>query len=56
MLSRECLIQVFNFSVYYVIRNSHIVIGGLDEDQIRQYARHQLHKDKQAEQAKLWKD
>ncbi len=29
---------------------------GLDEDQIRKYVRHQLHSDKQAEQAKLWKD
>ena len=29
---------------------------GLDEDQIRAYVRHQLHKDKQAEQVKLWKD
>ncbi|WP_155321836.1 IS200/IS605 family transposase [Desulfosarcina ovata] len=29
---------------------------GLDENQIRRYARHQLHKDKQAEQVKLWKN
>ena len=29
---------------------------GLDEDQIRKYVRHQLHSDKQSEQAKLWKD
>ena len=29
---------------------------GLDEDQICKYVRHQLHSDKQAEQAKLWKD
>ncbi|MDY6793642.1 MAG: IS200/IS605 family transposase [Thermodesulfobacteriota bacterium] len=29
---------------------------GLDEDQIRKYVRHQLHKDQQAEQIKLWKD
>lgn len=29
---------------------------GLDEDQIRQYVRHQLHKDQQAEQVKLWKN
>ena len=29
---------------------------GLDEAQIREYVRHQLHKDKQAEQTKLWKD
>ncbi len=27
---------------------------GLDEEQIRQYVRHQLHKDKKAEQVKLW--
>jgi putative transposase len=29
---------------------------GLDEAQIRNYVRYQIHKDKQAEQAKLWKD
>lgn len=29
---------------------------GLDEAQIRNYVRYQLHKDKQAEQTKLWKD
>lgn len=29
---------------------------GLDEEQIRRYVRHQLHKDQQAEQTKLWKD
>ena len=29
---------------------------GLDEDQIRNYVRHQLHKDQKAEQTKLWKD
>ena len=29
---------------------------GPDEDKIRNYVRHQLHKDKQAEQTKLWKD
>jgi putative transposase len=29
---------------------------GLDEDQIRKYVQHQLHSDKIAEQAKLWKD
>jgi len=28
---------------------------GLDEAQIRNYVRYQIHKDKQAEQAKLWK-
>ena len=28
---------------------------GLDETQIRNYVRYQLHKDKQAKQAKLWK-
>ena len=27
---------------------------GLDEDQIRKYVRHQLHKDKTMEQTKLW--
>ena len=29
---------------------------GLDEKKIRRYVRHQLHKDQQAEQVKLWKD
>lgn len=29
---------------------------GLDEAQIRNYVRYQLHMDKQAEQVKLWKD
>ena len=29
---------------------------GLDEAQIRNYVRYQIHKDKQAEQTKLWKD
>ena len=29
---------------------------GSDEKKIRRYVRHQLHKDKQAEQVKLWKD
>jgi putative transposase len=29
---------------------------GLDEVQIRNYVRYQIHKDKQAEQTKLWKD
>jgi len=29
---------------------------GLDEAQIRNYVRYQLHKDKKAEQTKLWKD
>jgi len=29
---------------------------GLDEAQIRNYVGYQIHKDKQAEQAKLWKD
>jgi putative transposase len=29
---------------------------GLDEKQIRRYVRHQLHKDQQAEQIKLWKN
>jgi putative transposase len=29
---------------------------GFDEAQIRNYVRYQLHKDKQAEQTKLWKD
>ena len=29
---------------------------GLDEEQIRQYVRHQLHNDQRAEQVKLWKD
>jgi putative transposase len=29
---------------------------GLDEAQIRNYVRYQLHKDKQTEQTKLWKD
>jgi putative transposase len=29
---------------------------GLDEAQIRNYVRYQLHKDKQAEQIKLWKN
>ena len=29
---------------------------GLDENQIRAYVRYQLHKDKQAEQSKLWQE
>ena len=29
---------------------------GLDENQIRAYVRYQLHKDKKAEQAKLWQE